>query len=412
MPIKVSDLPDENTLADTTLLLLTNVEATAEGISRKANLAKLKNYTFPTKTELDNLGIDAGTVNELTVETAVPTGAVFTDTTYSDLSEFNNDEGFITGVNWGEIGGTQANIELGDFGNTAGFETSTDLDTRDTANRNRDNHTGTQLAETISDFDTAVANAGGGGGGGTVNWSDIGGTQADIELGDFGNTAGFETSTDLDTRDTANRNRDNHTGTQLAETISDFDTAVANAGGGGGGGGTVNWSDIGGTQADIELGDFSNTVGFQTPTELILRDTNNRSRGNHTGTQVAATISNFDTAVASVTGRTVAGSIDFVQALNIGPATSYLVLGNAGQYKRISSTFLYTVIVPNDTRTNFPVATEIELEQAGTGQIAVTPETGVTLNYFEGLKSAGQFWVITLKKVAANEWTLIGGTNA
>jgi hypothetical protein len=39
---------------------------------------------------------DADTVNSLTVETAVPVGAVFTDTTYSALSEFTNDTGYIT----------------------------------------------------------------------------------------------------------------------------------------------------------------------------------------------------------------------------------------------------------------------------------------------------------------------------
>jgi hypothetical protein len=39
---------------------------------------------------------NADTVNSLTVETAVPVGAVFTDTTYSALSEFTNDTGYIT----------------------------------------------------------------------------------------------------------------------------------------------------------------------------------------------------------------------------------------------------------------------------------------------------------------------------
>ena len=38
--------------------------------------------------------------------------------------------------------------------------------------------------------------------------------------------ANFETSTELDTRDTNNRNRTNHTGTQLASTISDFGSSV------------------------------------------------------------------------------------------------------------------------------------------------------------------------------------------
>lgn len=40
--------------------------------------------------------------------------------------------------------------------------------------------------------------------------------------------ANFETTTELNARDTANRSRTNHTGTQTASTISDFDTEVSN----------------------------------------------------------------------------------------------------------------------------------------------------------------------------------------
>lgn len=40
--------------------------------------------------------------------------------------------------------------------------------------------------------------------------------------------ADFETTTELNARDTANRNRANHTWTQTASTISDFDTEVSN----------------------------------------------------------------------------------------------------------------------------------------------------------------------------------------
>jgi hypothetical protein len=38
--------------------------------------------------------------------------------------------------------------------------------------------------------------------------------------------ANFETTTQLNTRDTNNRNRANHTGTQASSTISDFTSAV------------------------------------------------------------------------------------------------------------------------------------------------------------------------------------------
>jgi len=65
------------------------------------------------------------------------------------------------------------------------------VDTGDTAAKDRANHTGTQLAATISDFNAAVA-----------------------------------ASAALAANSTADRARSNHTGTQLAATISDFDTQV------------------------------------------------------------------------------------------------------------------------------------------------------------------------------------------
>lgn len=43
--------------------------------------------------------------------------------------------------------------------------------------------------------------------------------------------------------------------------------------------------------------DVSNPSGFETPAQLNARDTANRSRANHTGTQLAATISDFATTV-------------------------------------------------------------------------------------------------------------------
>jgi hypothetical protein len=49
--------------------------------------------------------------------------------------------------------------------------------------------------------------------------------------------------------------------------------------------------------------DASNPLGFETPAELDARDTANRSRANHTGTQLAATISDFDTAVTIYNDR-------------------------------------------------------------------------------------------------------------
>jgi len=62
-----------------------------------------------------------------------------------NTADLNNDAGFITSG--------QAPVQPGDI---ADFETTTQLNIRDTANRDRVNHTGTQLSSTISDFLTQV----------------------------------------------------------------------------------------------------------------------------------------------------------------------------------------------------------------------------------------------------------------
>ena len=52
-------------------------------------------------------------------------------------------------------------------------------------------------------------------------------TQTALDLKyDASNPNNYETSTELNARDTTNRNRSNHTGTQLASTISDLTTAI------------------------------------------------------------------------------------------------------------------------------------------------------------------------------------------
>jgi hypothetical protein len=55
------------------------------------------------------------------------------------------------------------------------------------------------------------------------------------------------------------------------------------------------------TQTALNLKyDASNPNNYETPTQLNARDTANRSRANHTGTQVAATISDFSSAALSI----------------------------------------------------------------------------------------------------------------
>ena len=64
---------------------------------------------------------------------------------------------------------------------------------------------------------------------------------------------------------------------------------------------------VSGVATDQELADglalkydASNPLGFETPTQLTARDVTNRNRANHTGTQLASTISDFAASVRGV----------------------------------------------------------------------------------------------------------------
>lgn len=95
---------------------------------------------------------------------------------------------------------------------------------------------------------------------------------------DTSNPSNFETTSQLNVRDTNNRARVNHTGTQVLSTISDLTITSTNL----------------------------NTLDDGVNSTLHFHDSD-RSRTNHTGTQLAATVSNFD---ATVTSSTHANRVD------------------------------------------------------------------------------------------------------
>jgi hypothetical protein len=75
------------------------------------------------------------------------------------------------------------------------------------------------------------------------------------------------------------------------------------------------------TQAALDLKyDDSNPDGFETPSQLNVRDTNNRARANHTGTQLASTISDFDTEVSN-NADVVANTAKVTNATHTGDVT-------------------------------------------------------------------------------------------
>ena len=80
------------------------------------------------------------------------------------------------------------------------------------------------------------------------------------------------------------------------------------------------------TQTALNLKyDASNPNGYETPAQLTVRDTNNRDRANHTGTQLAATISDF---FANVLGTVLTG---FSTAVGTAVTASDTVLSAIGK---------------------------------------------------------------------------------
>ena len=69
-----------------------------------------------------------------------------------------------------------------------------------------------------------------------------------------------------------------------------------------------------------------------------------------------------------------------------------------------------TFQIPTDATTNFPIGTQLNILQTGSGQItiaAVTPGT-TTVNGTPGLKLRSQWSAVTIIKRAANTWVAVG----
>jgi len=82
-------------------------------------------------------------------------------------------------------------------------------------------------------------------------------------------------------------------------------------------------------------------------------------------------------------------------------------IGDANKYHRF--TVAAVVTVPTNAVAAIAVGDVLAVEQAGVGAVTFAAGVGATLNSRGGATmTAGQFAVAQLKKVAADEWTLLG----
>lgn len=77
-----------------------------------------------------------------------------------------------------------------------------------------------------------------------------------------------------------------------------------------------------------------------------------------------------------------------------------------------NSSSAFTVTIPTDASTNYPIGTSIDILQAGSGQITIAGDSGVTVNGTPGLKLRTQWSSATLFKRAADTWVVLGDLSA
>jgi hypothetical protein len=106
------------------------------------------------------------------------------------------------------------------------------------------------------------------------------------------------------------------------------------------------------------------------------------------------------------TQTTAAGPAAVISDSNTG--ITVVCATHANSYLRTTSNSGVTITFPSGVGCD--ANSEFTFEQAGSGQITVTGEAGVTINTSSTTKSYTQFSVISLKQVATDTYTLFGDT--
>jgi hypothetical protein len=90
-------------------------------------------------------------------------------------------------------------------------------------------------------------------------------------------------------------------------------------------------------------------------------------------------------------------------------ASYTLVLSDKDKLIEMNSSSANTITVPLNSSEAFPVGSQINILQTGTGQTTIAPVSGgVTINATPGLKLRARWSSATLIKRAENVWVLAG----
>lgn len=88
-----------------------------------------------------------------------------------------------------------------------------------------------------------------------------------------------------------------------------------------------------------------------------------------------------------------------------------LVLWDAQSLIYMNSSSALTLTVPTNTSVAFPIDTQIDIRRNGTGDVTISPASGVTIDNPKR-KLYEQYVAVTLKKSGTDTWTLTGNLKA
>lgn len=290
--------------------------------------------------------------------------------------------------------------------------------------------TGQVLAKNSNtDYDTEWVDAATGGGGAV--WGGITGTltdQADLAAAldgksDDGHTHTAADVTDFDVEVSANTD----VAANTAARHTHANAAVLDA-----------------TTASFTTADETKLDGVASGATANDTDANLKNRANHTGTQTASTISDFNTAAdarvaAGITGKadlaspsftgnptaptpsagdndTTIATTAFVHAtrgayvgVNAQTGTTYtIVLTDQGKLVTLSNTSGITVTLPQDSDVAIPVGGRVDFAGINTGLVTFAAGTGATANGTPSLVTRARYSAATAIKTAANTWLVVG----
>jgi hypothetical protein len=87
-------------------------------------------------------------------------------------------------------------------------------------------------------------------------------------------------------------------------------------------------------------------------------------------------------------------------------ASKTLELTDAGKMLKVTGEA--TITIPADATLNFPVGTEVVIAKYGEDDVTIEPGSGVTLNGAGVTTLTVEYTAATIKKIAADEWLLVG----